>query len=123
MFTHAIKKISKMSESTIRKRNPAAEKDTPLDDASSTTTTKPSTPPPPLQAPTISRTTLAKFVFFSLLVLVCPLATFFTVRAYLDEGARSTSIAAVSAVIAVNVVALAYIVVAVREGDEEDKTE
>jgi hypothetical protein len=100
--------------SSIRKRKTTKEdsstpKSTPSDDQSPPSTTDKKT------IPTISNSVLYKFIFFSLLVLTFPLATFFTVRSYLDDA----SIAAIASVIAVNVVALLYIVVAFREDDDE----
>jgi hypothetical protein len=94
--------------SPITESNPFDALSTPITQSAPATPDKKTTP-------TISRSTLFKFIFFSLLVLILPLATFFTVRSLLDRDARGTSIAAISAVIAVNIVALLYIVVAFRE--------
>ncbi|RSH81456.1 vacuolar ATPase assembly integral membrane protein vma21 [Saitozyma podzolica] len=56
---------------------------------------------------------LYKLIIFALLMAIAPIGTYFSSLNYLWEG--STTLAAISAVVAANIVLVGYVVVAFRE--------
>lgn len=62
----------------------------------------------------LTSSALYKLVFFALLILIAPLATYFGSLKYYFDG-QNTTAAAIAAAVVVNLVLVAYIVVAFLE--------
>ncbi|KAF5364245.1 hypothetical protein D9756_000733 [Leucocoprinus leucothites] len=71
-----------------------------------------------IQANTASKGVLAKLLFFSVSLGVIPLTSYYTSLKYISEG--NSTVAAITAVVAANVVLIAYIITSLLEDSKDN---